>query len=109
MKKLKTGDKVRVIAGSERGKEGKISKILDGKVIVEGLNMVKKHLKPKSNGGTGEIIETEAPIHVSNIKLLEKTVKKETKKVVKKEVKTEVKKETKKVTKKEPKAKKANK
>ncbi len=81
--KIKTGDKVRILAGASKGKEGKINKILGDKVIVEGINIVKKHLKPKNNNGTGEIIETEAPIHVSNVKLIDS--KKETKKVVKKE------------------------
>ena len=70
MKKLKTGDKVVVVSGSNKGKEGKITKILDSKVIVEGVNIVKKHLKPKNNGGNGEIIETEAAIHVSNVMLV---------------------------------------
>ena len=70
MKKLKTGDKVVVVSGSNKGKEGKITKILDSKVIVEGVNIVKKHLKPKNNGGNGEIIETEAAIHVSNVKVI---------------------------------------
>lgn len=80
--KLKTGDKVVVIAGANKGKEGKITKVLDEKVIIEGVNLVKKHLKPKNNGGTGEIVETEAPIHKSNVKKIEeKTTKKE--KVVK--------------------------
>ena len=91
--KLKTGDKVVVIAGANKGKEGKITKVLDEKVIVEGVNLVKKHLKPKNNGGTGEIIETEAPIHRSNVKKIEekaakkekvaKTAKKTTKKAEK--------------------------
>ncbi len=90
--KLKTGDKVVVIAGANKGKEGKITKVLDEKVIVEGVNLVKKHLKPKNNGGTGEIVETEAPIHRSNVKIIEnvakkekvtKTTKKETKKAEK--------------------------
>ena len=56
--KLKTGDKVVVVSGSNKGKEGKITKILDSRVIVEGVNIVKKHLKPKNNNGNGEIIET---------------------------------------------------
>ena len=88
--KLKTGDKVTVIAGANKGKIGKITKVLDEKVIVEGVNIVKKHLKPKYNGGTGEIIETEAPIHRSNVKKIEeKSAKKETKKKEdKKETKT---------------------
>ena len=91
--KLKTGDKVTVIAGANKGKTGKITKVLDDKVIVEGVNMVKKHLKPKNNGGTGEIIETEAPIHRSNVKKIEeKAAKKETKKDSKKETKKDSKK-----------------
>ena len=69
--KLKTGDKVTVIAGANKGKEGKILKVLDEKVIVEGVNIVTKHIKPKYNNGNGEIIKTEAPIHRSNVKLIE--------------------------------------
>ena len=80
--KLKTGDKVTVIAGKDLGKSGKILKVLDEKVIVEGVNVVKKHIKPKNNGGTGEITETEAHIHRSNVKL--DNTKKETKKETKK-------------------------
>lgn len=77
--KLKTGDKVVVVSGSNKGKEGKITKILDSKVIVEGVNIVKKHLKPKNNNGNGEIVEVEAPIHVSNVMLLDPKTKKPTK------------------------------
>ena len=77
--KLKKGDKVVVIAGSNKGKEGIINKILDNKVIVEGVNIVKKHLKPKNNNGNGEIIETEAPIHASNVMLVDPKTKKPTK------------------------------
>ena len=76
--KLKTGDKVVVVSGSNKGKEGKITKILDSRVIVEGVNIVKKHLKPKNNSN-GEIIETEAPIHVSNVMLVDPKTKKPTK------------------------------
>ena len=89
--KLKKGHKVVVIAGSNKGKEGIINKILDNKVIVEGVNIVKKHLKPKNNNGNGEIVEREAPIHVTNVKLIENK-KKETKEKSKKtEKKAEVK------------------
>ena len=76
--KLKTGDKVRVIAGSNKGKEGKITKKLDNRVIVEGVNLRKKHLKPKDNNGTGEIVEVEAPIHVSNVMFIDPKTKKPT-------------------------------
>lgn len=87
MRKLKTGDKVVVVAGSNKGKEGKIAKILDSKVIVEGVNIVKKHLKPKNNNGTGEIVEVEAPIHASNVMLVDPKTKKPTKVRVEKDSK----------------------
>ena len=76
--KLRTGDKVTVIAGSNKGKSGKILKVLNDKVVVEGVNVVKKHIKPKYNGGTGEITEVEDPIHISNVKVVSE--KKEEKK-----------------------------
>ena len=76
---LKTGDKVVVIAGKDKGKEGKITKILkaDNKVVVEGINVAKKHIKP--NGQTaGSIIEVELPIHASNVMILDPKTKKRT-------------------------------
>ena len=79
MRKLKTGDKVVVVSGSNKGKEGKILKVLDEKVLVEGVNIVKKHLKPKNNNGNGEIVETEASIHKSNVMLVDPKTKKPTK------------------------------
>ena len=83
--KLRTGDKVTVIAGADKGKTGKVLKVLDDTVVVEGVHVVKKHIKPKYNGGTGEIREVEAPIHRSKVKVVEekkekKATKKETKK-----------------------------
>ena len=77
--KLKVGDKVRVIAGSSKGKEGKIVKTLrsENRVIVEGVNIVKKH--KKGNGQeTGGILEVEAPIHVSNVMIIDPKTKKPT-------------------------------
>jgi large subunit ribosomal protein L24 len=70
--KIKTGDKVKVIAGDHRGAEGKILKIVkDGnKAIVEGINMIKKHMKPDAQNPQGGIIEKEAPIQLSNLSLL---------------------------------------
>ena len=67
MKKLKTGDKVVVVSGSNKGKEGKITKILDSKVIVEGVNVVTKHQKPSAINPQGGIVNKEAAIHVSNV------------------------------------------
>lgn len=85
MSKLKTGDKVVVIAGKDRTKTGKITKVLkDDKVIVEGINIVKKHMKPNQQNDKGSIIEVEAPIHRSNVKLVKDEEKKETKKATKK-------------------------
>ena len=67
---VKTGDKVRVIAGKDKGKEGTITKTVAGKdrVVVEGVNIVKKHQKPNNANPNGGIVEMEAPIHVSNVK-----------------------------------------
>ncbi len=76
---LKVKDKVIVIAGSNKGKEGSIKKILtkENKVIVEGVNIVKKH--KKGNGQeSGGIIEMEAPIHASNVMLIDPKTKKPT-------------------------------
>ena len=74
---LKKGDTVKVIAGTDKGAEGKIIVVLrdEDRVIVEGVNRVKKHTKVVNTGGragnTGGIITTEAPIHVSNVMLIE--------------------------------------
>ena len=95
--KVKVGDTVKVIAGKDKGKEGKVIKTykkLD-KVVVEGLNIVKKHSKPRTNQDKGGIFDVEAPIHVSNVKVI--TNNKEEKAKVK-EVKTSEKKVTKKKT-----------
>ena len=66
---FKVGDKVVVIAGKDKGKEGKIIKTLknDNKVVVEGINMVTKHIKPSQADPEGGIVTREAPIHVSNV------------------------------------------
>ena len=76
---FKKGDKVVVIAGKSKGKQGTILKVLrdENKVLVEGANMVKKHLKPNGEG-TGSIIEVEAPIHASNVMMLDPKTKKPT-------------------------------
>lgn len=70
--KIKTGDNVKVITGNSKGSEGKILKIVSEKnrLIVEGVNMVKKHMKPSAQNPQGGIIEKEAFIHVSNVSLL---------------------------------------
>ncbi|MDA9875734.1 MAG: 50S ribosomal protein L24 [Flavobacteriaceae bacterium] len=79
--KIKTGDTVRVIAGDHKGSEGKVIKVLidKNKAIVEGVNMVKKHMKPSAQSPQGGIVEKEALIQISNLSLL--TAKGETTRV----------------------------
>ena len=70
--KIKTGDTVRVIAGDHKGSEGNVIKVLldKNKAIVEGVNMVKKHMKPSAQSPQGGIVEKEALIQISNLSLL---------------------------------------
>lgn len=77
---FKVGDKVVVIAGKDKGKEGKIIKTLknDNKVVVEGINMVTKHVKPSAQNENGGIIKVESPIHASNVMILDPKTKKRT-------------------------------
>lgn len=67
--KIKKGDNVVVISGKDKGKEGKISKAFpaEDKVLIEGINVSKRHQKTKKAGGKGEIIEFSRPIHISNV------------------------------------------
>ncbi|MCS6883101.1 MAG: 50S ribosomal protein L24 [Oscillochloridaceae bacterium] len=69
---VKTGDEVLVIAGKDKGRKGKIKRALprEERVVVEGLNIVKRHMKARGPGKPGGIIEMEAPIHVSNVMLI---------------------------------------
>jgi large subunit ribosomal protein L24 len=85
---LKKGDRVSVLTGKDKGKEGKVLEVLRNvdRVVVEGINIVKRHQKPSNANQTGGIIEKEAPIHISNVKPLE--AKKAETKEVKKETKT---------------------
>ena len=81
--KIKVGDNVKIIAGKDKGKTGTVIQTLSkvDKVIVEGINIVKKHQKPTNNNDKGGIIEVAHPIHVSNVKKTdEKTTKKTSKK-----------------------------
>ncbi|MEC8535975.1 MAG: 50S ribosomal protein L24 [Bacteroidota bacterium] len=70
--KIKTGDTVRVIAGDHKGSEGKVLTVLidKNKAIVEGVNMIKKHMKPNAQSPQGGIVEKEAAIHISNLSLI---------------------------------------
>lgn len=95
--KVRVGNNVKILAGKDKGKEGIVTKTLakKDKVVVSGINIVKKHVKPNAMNDVGSIVEIEAPIHVSNVKVIEDTKK------AAKEVKTTEKKTTKKTTKKE--------
>jgi large subunit ribosomal protein L24 len=71
--KIKQGDKVRVITGDHKGSEGTVVRILKdkNKAIVEGVNTVSKHEKPSAKNPQGGIVEKEAPIHISNLSLID--------------------------------------
>lgn len=75
--KIKTGDTVIVIAGEHKGKQGKVSKVFidKNKAIVEGVNMVSVHTKPSAKSPQGGIIKKEAPLHVSNLSLIDPKTK----------------------------------
>ena len=85
--KIKTNDQVLVLAGKDKGKTGRVLRVLrkEERVVVEGVNIVKKHQKPNNANENGGIFEMEAPIHVSNVKKVEDTskTKKESKKAKK--------------------------
>ena len=72
MMKIKKGDTVKVIAGKDNDKEGKVLAVKDGKVLVEGVNMVTKHTKPSAANQQGGIVNKEAPIDASNVMLVVK-------------------------------------
>ena len=68
--KIKKGDNVIILAGKDKGKKGKVQRALPklNKVVVEGLNIVKKHQRPRKSNEKGSIIEVAMPINVSNVK-----------------------------------------
>lgn len=90
--KVKVGDKVKILAGKDKGKEGTVTVTLKkkDKVVVSGINMVKRHMKPSYQNETGGIVEKEAPIHVSNVKVIEEEKKTKTAAKAKKTTKKEV-------------------
>ena len=77
---VKSGDTVQVIAGNSKGKTGKIVEVLvkKNRVIVEGVNIIKKHIKPSAQNPQGEIREVEGTIHISNVKLVDPSTGKPT-------------------------------
>ena len=76
--KLKKGDKVIVIAGADKGKTGTIQKVFPklDRVVIDGVNTVKKHKKPTQGNPEGSIVEMYAPVHVSNVALYDEKTKK---------------------------------
>lgn len=70
---IKKGDKVKVIAGDNKGSEGEVLRIIRDKyrAVVKGVNMVKRHVKPSAQNPQGKIVEMEAPIHISNLMLID--------------------------------------
>lgn len=72
--KIKKGDTVQVITGTDKGKEGKVVSVdaKNNKVVVEGVNMVSKHTKPNAQNQNGGIVRMEAPINVSNVMYVHK-------------------------------------
>lgn len=74
--KIKKGDVVKVITGSSKGKEGKVLEVFPEKsrVLVEGVNIISKHTKPNTAHPQGGIIKKEAPIHISNVMMLDSKV-----------------------------------
>lgn len=75
MKKINKGDEIIVLAGKDKGKQGNVLKVLgNGKLIVESINMVKKHVKPNPNKGeNGGILDKEMPIDASNVAIFNAT------------------------------------
>ncbi|NIO38956.1 MAG: 50S ribosomal protein L24 [Burkholderiales bacterium] len=71
MRKIRKGDQVVVLAGKDKGKQGSVLRVLaDDRVLVENVNMVKRHTRPNPNRGiTGGILDKEAPLHISNVAL----------------------------------------
>lgn len=67
---VKKGDSVIILAGKDKGKKGKVAKVLprENKVIVDGINMLKKHQKPRKTGEQGTTLSVAMPLHVSNVR-----------------------------------------
>ncbi|HIE77237.1 MAG TPA: 50S ribosomal protein L24 [Candidatus Thioglobus sp.] len=77
MQKIKQNDEVIIIAGKDKGSIGTITKVSSSKVVVEGLNLAKKHVRPNPNAGVaGGIVSTEMPIAISNIAIYNSATKK---------------------------------
>ncbi len=69
---IKKGQKVKILTGNDKNKTGTVLKVLprEDKILVEGINLKKRHVKAKSSDKKGEIVETATPIHISNVSLV---------------------------------------
>lgn len=67
MLKVKKGDTVKVLSGNDKNKTGEVLEVVSGKVVVKGINIKKKHMKPRRQGEEGGIISKEFPIHTSKV------------------------------------------
>jgi len=76
---VRTGDQVLILAGKDRGKKGKVLQVIakTDRVLVEGVNLIKKAMRPTEDSPEGGIIEKEAALHISNVKVVESAGKKE--------------------------------
>jgi len=72
MLKIKTNDKIKILSGKDKGKEGKVIQVFlsAGKVVVEGVNVMKKHLRSRKSGEKGQVIELSAPLAVGKVALI---------------------------------------
>lgn len=70
--KIKTNDQVLIVAGKDKGKKGKVLEVLTvaEKLVVENINMAKKHRRPRKQGEKGQIVQVPRPLHISNVKLI---------------------------------------
>ena len=77
---IKRGDEVKVLSGDDRGKTGRVLRVMptDRKAIVEGINLVTKHVKPNQKNPNGERVQREAPIHVAKLQLIDPKTKQAT-------------------------------
>jgi len=77
MNKIKQNDEVIIIAGKDKGSTGTVTKVTDSKVVVEGINVAKKHVRANPNAGvTGGIVDTEMPLAISNVAIVNPTTNK---------------------------------
>lgn len=82
--KIKTGDNVKILSGKDQGKTGKVIQVIRDKsrnrtlVVVEKLNLLKKHLRTRKRGEKGQVVELPAPLDISNVQLIDPSSKKAT-------------------------------